>query len=125
MPADYRIGQQFFLMQDPELKWQVRVERGNIQRRRVIDRIDVRPGSIYVFETDDLHGRENRLHGQARPGPRERMEDAAIAIKKAERNGRYPKSDRIKPDQRIKEEIRAQMTEKAVFLAGWSLAVRG
>jgi len=112
-------------MQDPELKRQVRVERGNIQRRCMIDRIDVRPGSIYVFETDDLHGRENRLHGQACPSPGERVQNAAIAIEKSERNGRYPESDRIKPDQRVKEEIRAQVTQNAVFLAGWPLDVRG
>jgi hypothetical protein len=52
------------------------------------------------------------------------MEDAAIAIEKSERNRRYPESDRIKPDQRVKEEIRAQVAQDAVFLAGWSLDVR-
>jgi hypothetical protein len=53
------------------------------------------------------------------------VQDAAITIEKSERNRRYTESNRIKPDQRVKEKIRAQVTEKAVFLAGWSLAVRG
>lgn len=114
MPADDGIRQQFALEQNPELKWKVGVKNRNIERRGMIDRVDVRLCSIDLLQADHLHGGEDRLHDEFRPDAREIVQDALFVAKKRNRNRNQTHHDRVKPDQRIEDEIGPQPAEEAM-----------
>src|ERR1051326_5210523 len=73
MPAHDWIRQEFFLEGDSKLKRQIYIENRNIQRRRVISRIYMRPGSVNLVEAGHLYRGEDRVHDQPRPGSRKPM----------------------------------------------------
>ena len=67
LPAHHGVRQQLLLKCDAKLKWQVDVENGDVERGRVIDRIDVRFRSVNLLQASYLHRRKDRPHNQPRP----------------------------------------------------------
>src|SRR6266851_3483167 len=87
MPSHQRIGQQLFLVHDTELKWQIRIKNWDVERRAVIDGVNVRLREVNLLEADDAHRRKYGLHDGLRPGMRKPVQNAAIFVEEPEGNG--------------------------------------
>jgi hypothetical protein len=72
----------------------------------------------------DLHRRQDRLHDEPRPKARQIVLNAPVAVKERtdQRNG--AQNQRVSPNQRIENEVRAQPAGPAVAAAGLSCAPR-
>src|SRR5437867_4888323 len=102
MPTDNGIRKQLLLVKNTELKGQVSVQRGNVERRCVIDRVNVRLRCVHLIESDDTKRREDRPHRELRPEAGERVQSAAVPVEKSEGNRRDAEQNRNEPDERIK-----------------------
>src|SRR5208337_91071 len=123
MPAYKWVGEQFALENDTELKGQVDVENRNVERRGMGDRIDagLRRVDLVLIDADiagDFYRRQDRLHDQPRPEAGEIVLDASAAVKQRGDQGKRGQNRGVSPDQRVKNEIRAQTAEPAVVECG-------
>src|SRR5215467_12118450 len=101
MPAYYWIRQQLFFVKNAKLKGQIGVEHRNVERRGVIDRVNVRSAVVDLAESDDTKGRKYRLHDQSCPGAGEGVKKAAIAVEETKGNRGKAEGNGVEPDQRI------------------------
>src|ERR1051326_6302186 len=124
MPPDDRIRKKFLLVKNTELKRQVGIQCRYVERRRMIDCVNVRLRCVHFIERDDAKRREDGLHRELRPKAGERVQDSSISVEKSERNRGYAKQNSDKPDQRIEKQIRAKATEQAVSFGSARLRSR-
>src|ERR1700675_2177376 len=119
MPAHKWIREQFTFENDAELKWQINVENRDVERRCMRDRIHARPGVVEAIATHarDSHRRKNRLHHEPRPEAREPVLDAPVAVENRTDQRNRAQNDGVDPNQRSKNEIRAQPAKPAMALA--------
>src|SRR5215469_4462492 len=118
MPSDYGIRKQLFFENDAKLKWQMNVQHGNVERRGMINRVNLRLRGVDFLESAHQHWRANRLHDQLRPEARKAVQDALFATKKSKRNRADSEDNRVYPDQWVKNQIRTQAAENAIVWGG-------
>src|SRR5580698_1554805 len=115
MPADQRIGQQFLLEDDAELKWQLGIEDGNIQRGCVGHRVNMRFRSVDLVQSGYFHGRSYGRHDALAPHLSEAVQNALSIAKPRCRNRSEAKENRIRPNQGIEDQIRTQTARPAIL----------
>src|SRR5208337_5401312 len=123
MPAYEWVGKQLALENDAELKGQIDVENRNVERRGMRDRIDagfVPLALVEVDIADDFHRRQDRLHDEPRPEAGEIVLDAPAAVEERGDQGKRGENCGVSPDQRVKNEIRAQKARPAMRILGAS-----
>ena len=115
MPADKWIGQQFAFENDAELKGQVDVEDGDIERRGMSDGVDAGFGVVeLVCSSGNSYRRQDCLHDEPRPEAGEIVLEADVAVEERDEQRERAENYRVGPDERIKDEIRTQAAGPAV-----------
>src|SRR5580658_7667770 len=127
MPAHEWIREQFTFENDAELKWQIDVQDRYIERRCVGDGINTGFGCVdallilvstthvgEVVHARDFYRRQNRLHDEPRPETGKDILHAPVTVEERAQQRKRAQNNGVSPDQRGKNEIRAQATEPAM-----------
>jgi len=81
------------------------VEDGNVERRCMRDCEDPGFGVVEASAPRDFHRRQDRLHNEPGPQAGKFVLDSSVLIEQRTDQGHRAENQRVRPDQRIQNEI--------------------